>query len=80
MLSSCATLFGYLSGQLYFADASLTDLSAGTNIDISYTSEYNIISLSKDLTDISSITLDSSLIFQSQDGSAITLVAPSNVS
>ena len=65
---------------MFFADASLGDLSGGTNIDISNRDGFNIISLKSDLQDISSITLDSSLVFNLSDGSSITIIAPSDIS
>ena len=68
------------SGQLYFADASLNDLSGSKNIDISYGTNYNFISLAKDIQDISSITLDSSLVFHVSDTSSITIIPPPDIS
>ena len=68
------------SGQLYFADASLNDLSGSTNIDISYGTNYNFISLAKDIKDISSIALDSSLVFNVSDTSSITIIPPTDIS
>ena len=74
------------SGQLYFADASL-DIIDITNGDNNLTISDKLIGGLKTYTidlcnnlDLSTIILDSSLTFQSQDGSAITIVAPSNVS
>ena len=68
------------SGNLYFSNSWLNDITGDNNIfvDISRDAPHTRIKL-KNSIDISSIILDTSLVFQTQDSSKVTIIGPSGL-